>query len=624
MRVILYARYSTDKQNALSIDTQLTMCRRELARHGWTEVGCYTDGAESGATAHRPGYQAILRAVGQGGVDIVYADALDRISRGQADIAALYEKLRFKDIGLWTRREGEINSLHIGMTGTMNAQQLSVIADKTRDALRKRHELGKNPGGLAYGYEKCIEHDAAGERIRGLLQIVPSQAAIVVRICEEYADGVSPHQIVLRLNAEGVPPPSSGRRDKGGKRPALKPPAWTPNTITGNVARGTGILNNELYVGRRLYQKQTYRKNPDTGKRHAFLRNDDDRPETVEVPDLRIVSDELWQKVKDRQAQLSHGPKPRNHEGDAAPFFAQQRPRYLLTGKMVCGECGASYAKSGTHRFGCQGAAKKGPTYCSNRLTIRQDELDARTLAGLTTEMMKDDVLAIFLEEYDAETRRLEATAADIQPEREVELANVERDIATIKTAIMKGIDASMFVTELKQLEARRQVIAAELAEDRADANAGALLHPDLSRIYREKVTRLTDAYDDEALKTQAFERIRALIEQVTLTPEDGALSVHLRGELASMLELCACAEMQSAPSEVSEGALQIKMVAGTRNKLRSGSDMNRVHTAFNKYLLEIFRTAVYRGLLPVDGSRLCVAGPESRWNDVAKSLARP
>ena len=564
MNVLLYARYSTDKQNALTIDTQLTMCRREIERHGWTEVDCFTDSAESAATAHRPGYQAMLRAIGRGGIDIVYADALDRLSRSQADIASLYERLRFRNIGLWTRREGEVNSLHIGMTGTMNAQQLSVIADKTRDALRKRHELGKNPGGLAYGYEKRIEHDAAGERIKGLLQIVPSQAAIVIRICEAYADGLSPHQIMLRLNAERVPPPSSGRRDKGKRRPALKPPAWTPNTITGNASRGTGILNNELYVGRRPYQKQTYRKNPETGKRHAFLRDDDDRPDTVKVPELRIVSDELWQRVKDRQAQLAHGLEPKKQGEAALPFFAQQRPRYLLTGKMVCGECESSYAKSGKDRFGCQGSAKKGPDYCSNRLTIRQDVLDGRVLAGLTNEMMRDDVLAVFLEEYEAETRRLEVSSADLRPERELELSEVVRDIATIKTAILKGVDASIFVAELAQLEQRRKILATELAEVGADLKASALLHTDLGRIYREKVACLTDAYENVGLKAQAFERIRALIEQVTLTPNDGALGVHLRGELASMLELCACEDMQNAPEEISSGALQIKMVAGT------------------------------------------------------------
>ncbi|WP_425505624.1 recombinase family protein [Sphingomonas chungangi] len=536
-------------------------CRREIVRRGWTEIGVFSDDAESAATAHRPGYQSLLRAIENGGVDIVCADAMDRVSRSQADIAVLYERLKFRGIQLWTLKEGVVTPLHVGMMGTINAQQLSATADKTRDALRRRHEMGKNTGGCAYGYEKDIQHDGNGERIKGLLKVVPSQAAIVTRICEEYASGVSPYQIALRLNAQGVPPPRSGKRDK---RINGKPPAWTPNTITGSVERGTGILNNELYVGRRPYQKQTYRKNPDTGRRHAFLRTDDDRPETVEVPKLRIISDELWKRVKERQAQLAHGPRPKNEGAGRVPFFAQQRPKYLLTGKMNCGECGASFAKSGTHRFGCQGSAKKGPTYCGNRLTIRQDELDARILAGLTSEMMKDDVLAAFLDEYEAEMRRLDATTASTRPEREVELAEVEGAIATIKTAILKGIDASLFVAELKQLETRRQALATELAEQHADANVGALLHPDLSQTYRKKVARLTDAYEEEALKAQAFERIRALIEQVTLTPEDGVLAVHLRGDLVSMLELCACGDMQNAPEEVSSGALQIKMVAGT------------------------------------------------------------
>ena len=129
---------------------------------------------------------------------------------------------------------------------------------------------------------------------------------------------------------------------------------------------------------------------------------------------------------------LSRAAKPHT-ELAALPFFAQQRPRYLLTGKMTCGTCGASYAKSGKSRFGCQGAAKKGPTWCGNRLTIRQGELDTRVLAGLATEMLRDDVVAAFLTEYEAETRRLSAETVNARPEREVELANLDRQIALTK-----------------------------------------------------------------------------------------------------------------------------------------------------------------------------------------------
>jgi len=73
-------------QDPLSIATQLTMYRRGLAQRKWTEVGCYTDGSQSGGTIHRAGLQALLAAVGTGGVDVVFADAMDRVSRSQADM----------------------------------------------------------------------------------------------------------------------------------------------------------------------------------------------------------------------------------------------------------------------------------------------------------------------------------------------------------------------------------------------------------------------------------------------------------------------------------------------------------------------------------------------------------
>ncbi|RXD01711.1 recombinase family protein [Sphingomonas sp. UV9] len=46
-RCAIYARYSTDKQDVQSIETQLMMCRREVMRAGWHEVHCFTDAAES-------------------------------------------------------------------------------------------------------------------------------------------------------------------------------------------------------------------------------------------------------------------------------------------------------------------------------------------------------------------------------------------------------------------------------------------------------------------------------------------------------------------------------------------------------------------------------------------------
>ena len=560
MKVALYARYSTAKQDELSIDTQLMMCRRELASKGWTEIGCFTDAARSGTTMHRDGIRELMAAVERGGVQVVFADAMDRISRSQGGIATLFERLSFRGVQLVTRKEGVVGRMHIGMMGTMNAEQVSATADKTRDALLQRHSMGRNPGGIAYGYEKRIEHDSAGERIRGLVRIVSARAAIVARIFEEYASGLAPDRIAKQLNAEGIPPPGSGKRDS---QVAHKPPAWSGNTITGNAARGTGILNNRLYVGERVYGKQTYRKNPDTGRRHAFLNPEDAQADVVAVPELRIVDDTLWQAVKDRQLALARGPRA-TQSSPTLPFFARQRPKYLLTGKMTCGECGASYAKSGKSHFGCQGSAKKGPSYCGNRLTVRQEDLDARVLKGLSAELLREDVLAVFLDEYEAETRRLEAAAVGARPEREVELADVDRQITLAKAAILKGVDAAIFAEDMRVWSARRAMLITELETVQCTSGDTSLLHADLGQQYREKVARLTAAFEDEVLRAQAFERIRALIDAVVLTPEAGELAIDLRGDLASMLELCACGEHEKSPEAVATKAEQIKLVAGT------------------------------------------------------------
>ncbi|WP_236558979.1 hypothetical protein [Sphingomonas sp. T1] len=102
-----------------------------------------------------------------------------------------------------------------------------------------------------------------------------------------------------------------------------------------------------------------------------------------------------------------------------------------------------------------------------------------------------------------------------------------------------------MFVDEMKIWTERRKALLAELelAEQETIETVSpepGLLTPDLGRVYREKVEQPTAAFEDNALKAQAFDRLRALIEAVVLTPESDDLAIELRGELVSMLSLCA------------------------------------------------------------------------------------
>jgi hypothetical protein len=93
-----------------------------------------------------------------------------------------------------------------------------------------------------------------------------------------------------------------------------------------------------------------------------------------------------------------------------------------------------------------------------------------------------------------------------------------------------KGVDATMFVEEKKMWIERCKVLFAE--QDLAGCvDRGGAAALESGRVYREKVVKLTAAFQDEALKAQAFERLRALIEALLLAPDAGELTIYPRGE---------------------------------------------------------------------------------------------
>ena len=135
MRTVIYARYSSENQRDASIEDQIRSCRKRIEDEGWTYLHAYTDHAMSGASRLRPGYQRLLEDARAGEFDIVMAEALDRLSRDQEDIAALFKQLSFCNVRIVTLSEGEISELHVGLKGTMNALYLKDLALKTRRGL---------------------------------------------------------------------------------------------------------------------------------------------------------------------------------------------------------------------------------------------------------------------------------------------------------------------------------------------------------------------------------------------------------------------------------------------------------------------------------------------------------
>ncbi|MEH6775935.1 MAG: recombinase family protein [Cereibacter changlensis] len=98
---------------------------------------------------------------------------------------------------------------------------------------------------------------------------------------------------------------------------------WSFSTISGNAKRGIGLLNNELYIGRLVWNRQRFIKDPATGKRQARL-NPPEAWIIEEVPELRIIDDDLWQEVKERQGLVRHDMTATASEGGMRPERARR------------------------------------------------------------------------------------------------------------------------------------------------------------------------------------------------------------------------------------------------------------------------------------------------------------
>jgi len=143
MRAVIYARYSSDLQREASIEDQVRICRERVTQMGGQVIEIYSDAAISGSRLqNRPGIQSLLGdARGRSRpFDTVVTEALDRLSRDQEDIAGLFKRLSHLDIRIHTLAEGDINELHVGLKGTMNALFLKDLAAKVRRGQRGRAE----------------------------------------------------------------------------------------------------------------------------------------------------------------------------------------------------------------------------------------------------------------------------------------------------------------------------------------------------------------------------------------------------------------------------------------------------------------------------------------------------
>ena len=412
-RCAIYARYSTDRQSPTSITDQVRKCREFAQRQGWLvlDAHIYNDKAISGAGNDRAGLQRLLQAATSVSrpFDCILVDDTSRLSRKPATALHLYEQLSFAGVRLVAVSQG-VDSLSpqaellFGVHGLIDSAYSRELGQKTHRGLEGHFLRRLHTGGRCFGYD-IVEADG-GKR----LVVNEAEAAIVRRIFKMSADGSSLKTIAKTLNAEEVPTPRArkGRASAG----------WCPSAIR-------EMLYNERYVGRVIWNRSRFVKVPGTNRRVARPRPPEEW-HAVEVPELRIVSDELSNRVRRRLVWV----KQTYGEGRPGGLVSRSASSpYLFSGLLVCSECGGKLtivAGQGRGRhplYGCPRNYNRGT--CPNDIRERQDQLEARLLQGLQEAVLRPAAVDYALEQFEGELARqikvMSAGAGQAQ-QREAEL----------------------------------------------------------------------------------------------------------------------------------------------------------------------------------------------------------
>ena len=504
MRVALYARVSTEKQEARgSIESQIEALRCHLAETEQTVVAEYRDDGCSGAILERPGLDQLRDHAEAGYLEAVWCLTPDRLARDFAHQALILDELarhgvevRFLDSPPLDDPQARL--LH-QVQGIIAEYERSKIAERNRRGKLYRARAGEVPFGLVpYGYRRM----GGGHEGPSRLEVYEPEAAVIRRLFEDFVHGgKSIRQLVLELHRDGVLSP-------GGR------PMWTTSKLS-------KLLRNPAYRGRLLYNRtQAVSDRQRLGKHRRGFRP---KEEWIEIPVPAIIDDDLFEAVTGAAATHSR--------------FSPRRLReenWLLRRLVVCGACGVRtvcdrrgpnlYYYVCPHRDPVQAG---GPDRRCRQPSVRAAELDAFVWGQIREALLRPELL------WAGEKAVVNATGPSDDEVLAVQLARFERELARTaaeKARLFDGYQAG--VLPLGELQRRVPEVdrrRLELQQQQAELEARRAELANHNRL-RGRITTFAQRVRRglEQLDFAGRQRLlRLLVEEVRVT--GGRVQIRLR-----------------------------------------------------------------------------------------------
>jgi site-specific DNA recombinase len=370
--------------------------------------------------------------------------------------------------------EGPLDTMRVGMCGIMNQEFRKHLGNMLRRAWDGRVKQGLMPGKPAYGHRKVP--GTSFER-----EIDPVQAEVLKRIFIMFANREPTREMAARLNAEGILSPSGGK--------------WNHQVFTAGGGNGKGIIGNEIYRGKLVWNTHRSVINPETERRNKQKGKPEDLI-VVDVPHLRIIDETLWER-----AQRVRTERSRQTPGKV---YKKTTVRHMLAGRLQCGACGGNmkivWSSPGEKtRVGCTHARERG--ICANKKSYSLEDIEATVLHGIKHEL-DVEALTAFTEgahkEWSARQRAARAEHDKVERELNRTLEKIDRIVSAMADSDMP---LAPLKEKLKALELERAGLEDRLRMIKADGGDNVVtLHPAMIQRFRQNLETMVEALSNTNL----------------------------------------------------------------------------------------------------------------------------
>lgn len=451
----IYARQSVDKEDSISIESQIELCLRESTSK---DNKIFKDKGYSGKNTDRPDFQQMMSEIRRGGVSKVIVYRLDRISRSVLDFAGLINEFQKYGVEFISVTERFDTSTPIGKAMLMIVMvfaqlERETIQQRVIDAYRSRSRKGFYMGGrIPYGFE--LESTVIDGIKTSMYKLIPEEIDIVKLIYSLYEEPqTSLYDIIKYLHNHNI----RNRNGKNFSRSRIRDIIVNPVYVKADdmiyeffQSQGADIVND---ISQFIGTNGAYLYTGDKAKKRKSISIDGHT--LVIAPHEGCIESDVWLRCRRKCLNVRQIAKP------------VKATNTWLAGKIKCRKCGHALS---LHKYARKKSDDARYYVCAQKYIT----MECDGVGSIQAEKIEDIVFLEMrnkLKEFGELTMREKPESTLEITKLKVRITQIEQEIDTLIDKVSAANKTTMeyINKKIEELDGEKETLKKKAAELSAD-----------------------------------------------------------------------------------------------------------------------------------------------------------